>query len=211
MDEIQQLKGNIFYNVTLSFWTNTTKPIGQKVVQKLNQRSEVTNTNGPQSKLDDDGNNKWITKTTETTKTTTNKNIDLVSTANNISSNLNWKVSHQLQDTHFQEEADGVVSKLSDNDYDYYGDIRHNVTNCSVWSNWTQSSGPTPLEDCLSYPIECLQFCLNNTSSDGNTNQSVDLPNQSDWLGHPDREYWALFLIILPILALFGNILVILR
>lgn len=220
MDIMELSPGNIFHNVTLSFWTNATRP--KVVLGHGGDTTTTTTTTTERSKVATDSVVQWTPTTTTTTA-----DIDLVSDGSNLSTNtttnyLNWAVSNQLRDTIHGEEVDGVVHKLSDaaSDYDYYGGM-HNATNCSVWSNWTEHSGPTLLEDCLTYPIECLQFCLNHTASEGPAaaaaaaaaNRSTHLADQSgaDWLGHPEREYWALFLIILPILALFGNILVILR
>ena len=68
--------------------------------------------------------------------------------------------------------------------------------------------------------IDNMTDAINDTflcsSPDVSPNECVwrnDTRNGTDLVGsgRPERVYWALFLVILPILALFGNILVILR
>lgn len=68
--------------------------------------------------------------------------------------------------------------------------------------------------------IDNMTDAINETllcsSSDVSPNECIwrnDTRNGTDLVGsgRPERVYWALFLVILPILALFGNILVILR
>lgn len=76
-------------------------------------------------------------------------------------------------------------------------------------SNWTNL---THLNNALSESVACLDDlatggCLLRSTT---TSSSTNLTHALDLESH-EREYWALFLILLPILALFGNVLVILR
>lgn len=76
-------------------------------------------------------------------------------------------------------------------------------------SNWTNV---THLNNALSESVACLDDlttggCLFRSTT---TSSSINLTHGLDLESH-EREYWALFLILLPILALFGNVLVILR
>lgn len=182
-----ELKGNIFYNVTLSFWTNGTKPHNRVVDAK----PKTTASERP--RLED---NHTLNDNSET-------NLSAIASHTN-----HILVSHQLDNrlqdvVHAHNQSDNDLS-----DYNFppldtadYGEtsLANNLTECGLELNWTHLSGSSI--ECLSYPIECLQLCLNNGTS--NATHSLDAPH--------GREYWALFLVILPFLALFGNILVILR
>lgn len=80
--------------------------------------------------------------------------------------------------------------------------------NTATGSNWTNL---THLNNALSGSVACLDDlatggCLFRSSTTSPTNLTHGLDLESH-----EREYWALFLILLPILALFGNVLVILR
>lgn len=88
-----------------------------------------------------------------------------------------------------------------------FASLSISLSNSSNWSDLTH------LNNALSDSVACLDDlatggCLFRSAS--STTASTNLTHGLDLDSH-EREYWALFLILLPILALFGNVLVILR
>ncbi|KAH9389655.1 G-protein coupled receptor, partial [Tyrophagus putrescentiae] len=87
-----------------------------------------------------------------------------------------------------------------------FASLSISLSNSSNWSDLTH------LNNALSDSVACLDDlatggCLFRSAS--STTASTNLTHGLDLDSH-EREYWALFLILLPILALFGNVLVIL-
>lgn len=82
-------------------------------------------------------------------------------------------------------------------------------------ANWTDMAH---LNNAVSGHVQCLhnslaQGCLLQSDNTSNLTALTSITSSEpfDLLDQHHRVYWALFLIVLPILALFGNILVILR
>lgn len=182
------LNTSSFVNVTLAFWTNENGiSIAAEDYQKLFDGESGQSV--PQSDSDAHSSNNLLSASQSLTRASSLRSSSL-----SVHSLINSLLSDQelpnenytlLHNTNTKSNVSRIAKKLFDN-----------VTNLTNNVNDTFRCFPTDLGT-----NECL--LANGINGTNGTDISLGVSK--------DRVYWALFLAILPILALFGNILVILR
>ena len=181
MDENIDLKSSSFINVTLAFWTNE--------------------------------NGLAIAAQTSGDKQTRNQDLQLLDDIKSDEKRINslFEANSQKAPT-FQRLISNLLNDHSSgvsNESHLKSDDNRNVNVLGEVSNFTKKL------------LENITDVTNDTflcsPTDVSTNDCIwrnDTRNGTyldEGSSRPDRVYWALFLAVLPILALFGNILVILR
>jgi hypothetical protein len=179
-----------FINVTLAFWTNEN---GLAIAPQEFQKHS-----GSKESIDSSENNNSPERHAHQLSNADNSLLSSSSLSkNSVDSTVQHLINSLLSDQlltikNTDDLSSGVLSNVSANVSRVTKKLFDNLTNSA---NDTFRCFPTDLatNDCL-----WKNDTLNSTDI-----TSIDT--------RPDRVYWALFLVVLPILALFGNILVILR
>lgn len=265
---MDQLKGNVFFNVTLSFWTNGSqsgshlkksslppkaaisyrdaisenstfgKNVSSTMISDVSPRGAFFKKDLVKLVLINESKANFSIVDESSANATDNVNIinrhingthlfdnlELHRAANesdhssigdsfgkgfaNLSSNL--LISHYQNASLAHQESLPSVTSITDA-------TNHLLSPSSSLTPWnlTLQSAPTANWTDLVHPNNPLSVsnCLDGLF-DGCVHAATvptNVTDELDLLGQPQREYWTLFLIILPVLALFGNILVILR
>ncbi|CAG2116994.1 unnamed protein product, partial [Medioppia subpectinata] len=189
IEDNMDLKSSSFINVTLAFWTNDNGlaiPPQALHQHNDNENSQLFDTLNEANNYEKHSNQLLNANTGEKPISDVNRNEPTVQRL----------ISSLLSD---QFLAPKEESALNGND-NISGSLIANITK-RVFENLTDVTNDTLLCSELT-TNDCIW--RNMTATDNSTHDLAHTP-------HPDRVYWALFLVILPILALFGNILVILR
>lgn len=261
---MDQLKGNVFFNVTLSFWTNgsqsgshlkksslppkaaisyrdaisETSPLGKNVsptmISDVSPRGAFFKKDLVKLVLINESKANFSIVDESSANASDNVNIinrhlngthlfdnlKLHRAANesaqgsiedsfaNLSSNL--LISHYQNASLAHQEGLPSVTSISDATNHLLSPSNSltpwNLTLQSAptanWTDLVHLNNPLSVSSCLD---GLFDGCVRAATVPTNVTSELDL------LGQPQREYWTLFLIILPVLALFGNILVILR
>ncbi|CAG2172023.1 unnamed protein product [Oppiella nova] len=194
MEDNMDLTGSSFINVTLAFWTNEN---GLAVPpQALHRQPDNENSQLLDSLKDA---NSYEKHSNQVLNTNSGQN-SLSDTSGRKEPAFQRLISSLLSDQ-FVAIKDGP--KLKDND-NMSGSLAANVSHITkrVIDNLTDITNDTFL--CSPSELASNECIWGNITGADNSTVLPTTPR-------PDRVYWALFLVILPILALFGNILVILR
>lgn len=144
--------------------------------------------------------------------------LDSVENSLHSAVHKNSFVASHYSDSALYHEPKAHLSKLINT----VGDELNSNISTVGWTSWnlTLSSEPTTNWTDVFYlnnqssvnDINCLNDNFFNDGCAFQPNHSTNSTTDYNQLfNQHEREYWALFLIILPILALFGNFLVILR
>ncbi|XP_054167280.1 dopamine D2-like receptor [Oppia nitens] len=192
---IDDVKSSSFINVTLAFWTNENGVAiaAQPLIQRHTNNNTTSTDADPRDRLSDSaGHSSGSSSSSSNDRYTNNR-----PTVQHLISKLltdHLLVSDSVVN---DDEPDGAGAGVSS-----AGGSNSLVTNISrrLVDNLTDNLTNETLLLCS--PTDQL---TNDCFWTNGTLNGTDLSSAT----HPDRVYWALFLVILPILALFGNILVI--
>jgi hypothetical protein len=184
------LQTSSFINVTLAFWTNENGlAIAPQEFQKHSDSKES---------LDPSENNNSPERHAHQLSNADNSLLSSSSlTKNTVDSTVQHLIDSLLSDQLLTIKNDSILKNVDD----LSSGVLNNVSRVTkkLFDNLTNSANDT----FRCFPTD---LATNDCLWKNDTQNSTDIIDT-----RPDRVYWALFLVILPILALFGNILVILR
>jgi hypothetical protein len=185
------LQPSSFINVTLAFWTNENGlAIAPQEFQKHSDSKES---------FDSSENNNSPERHAHQLSNADNSLLSSSSLSkNSVDSTVQHLINSLLSDQLLTIKNDSILR----NSDDLSSGVLNNVSRVTkkLFDNLTNSANDT----FRCFPTD---LATNDCLWKNDTQNSTDITSIDT---RPDRVYWALFLVILPILALFGNILVIL-
>jgi hypothetical protein len=190
-----------FVNVTLSFWTNDN---GFAIAPPESHPNDVADSLSNHSSSSASSSSSSVRKGDDSRLPSAHALTlpqDEKEVSKDSKNSINTFVQHLISDLWKKGESKSIEN---DSTFSHSTDIVGNVSRFAknLIDNSTNQANDT--FRCLPSDTgsnECLWASYNYTSN------ATDVLDDSK----PEKVYWALFLVILPILALFGNILVILR